>query len=557
MLSDWTDENPMQVLANIKKEGHYYGLKKDSVQSWNRVIAHGWPAVKNRLKGSWSRMEPMDISDIGYDAFLLNGEKESAMEAPHGSKVRLRIINAAASSYFNIEYAYGPMTIVAADGVDVTPVKVKRIRQAIAETYDVIVDVPHIGAAEFRATSEDATGYASLFIGPDPTTEKQYAPDVPAPNPYLMDHSSHGMDHGDMGMDHSKMDHGHMNHGEMDHGEMDHAAMGHAMPADSDSNEPVIHYMTDYEPLKAPKSTALGANRPLREELLTLTGNMERFVWSFNGKTLKEADKILIKRGENVRFTLNNDTMMHHPVHLHGHFFRVITSAGDRSPLKHTVNVPPMGQVMIEFEANEEKDWFLHCHNLYHMKSGMARVISYEGSSRYTQAVKSKIAKDPWYYRGDLTLTNTVGAADLRLSNTRNAFNASFEYGFDEKGFEGSATYERSMSRFLDLYGGVRAERHEAGESTETRGIVGLKYVLPLLIEMELELDSKGDVEMGFESEFHLTPRLIFEWEWEYSFSDKTDEYTLGLAYELSKQWLITARHDKDHGWGAGLRVKF
>ncbi|MFC3050590.1 multicopper oxidase domain-containing protein [Kordiimonas pumila] len=578
VLSDWTDENPHHVLANIKKDGDYYALKKDSVQSWGKVIAHGWSAVKNRLSGAWTRMGPMDISDVGYDAFLANGQRQSGFKVSHGSKVKLRIVNAAASSYFNIEYAGGPMTIVAADGVDVQPVKVQRIRHAIAETYDVIIDAPHRGAAEFRATSEDGTGYASIFIGPDPEGTIKHAPDIPKPDPFAVDHSMHGgmegMDHGAMehsatdsgdmaGMDHAAMGHTMPQEAPkapapIDHSKMDHAAMGHTMPqaAPLASGEP-IPYMTDYEPLKSVEESSLTAGRPEREVVLTLTGNMERYVWGFDGKTLLESDKILIKRGENVRFVLKNDTMMHHPVHLHGHFFRVITSAGAFSPVKHTVNVPPMGQVIIEFEANEEKDWFFHCHNLYHMKTGMARVISYEGSSTYNDATRAKLAANPWFYRGDITATNAVSAVNLRMSNTRNAFEADFDYGFDEKGFEGKATYERSINKFFDLYGGVRVERHEVGEPTETRGILGAKYVLPLLIEAEVEIDSKGDITAGFESELQLTKRLKFEWEWEYDFSDKEDEYTLALSYELSKRWLITARHDKDHGTGAGIRVKF
>jgi len=547
VLSDWTNENPKQVLANIKKDDHYYGLKKDSVQSWAGVIAHGWPAIKNRIAGAWTRMGPMDISDVGYDAFLANGQRESYVTAPHGSKMKLRIVNAGASSYFNIEYAHSPMTIIAADGVDVAPVAVKRLKMAMAETYDVLIDVPHMGTAEFRATSEDGTGYSSIYIGPDPDGTIHYAPDIPKPNPYLVDHSMHGMEHG---AEHDMS--------EMDHSAMDHAAMGHEMPNTTSAAEGsvIIPYMTDYEPLRSETDTSLPEGRPVRTVPLTLTGNMERYIWGMNGKTLLESDSILIRQGENVRFILKNDTMMHHPLHLHGHFFRVLTSAGKYSPLKHTVNVPPMAEVIIEFAADEEKDWFFHCHNLYHMKTGMARVISYEGSTTYDDAKRAKLAKDPWYTKGSVTATNAMVGGSLRFSKTRSAFEAEFDYGFDHKGFEGSAHYERSVSRFLDLYGGVSTERHEEGEPTETRAVIGAKYVLPLLIEAEVELDSKGHVEIGFESELQLTSRIKFEGEWEYNITEDEDEYSLALSYELSKRWLITARHDK-HGTGAGLIVKF
>jgi len=188
VLSDWTNQNPDQVLANLKKDGDYYALKKESVQSWAKVFLYGKQAIKNRLQGSWSRMGPMDISDVGYDAFLSNGKKEETLNAKKGEKVRVRLINAASSSYFNVEFAEGPMVIVAADGVDVEPFKVKRLRIAIGETYDVIVPIHKNKSYELRSSAEDGTGYSSTFIG---NGEKVLAPDIPKPNLFLMDHSMH------------------------------------------------------------------------------------------------------------------------------------------------------------------------------------------------------------------------------------------------------------------------------------------------------------------------------------------------------------------------------
>ena len=134
----------------------------------------------------------------------------------------------------------------------------------------------------------------------------------------------------------------------------------------------------NYDYLKAlERNTSFSTDQPIKEVLLNLTGNMWRYIWSINGVPLSEADKIKIEKGQVVHITLNNLTMMHHPMHLHGHFFRVINENGERSPLKHTVNVPPMQQVTIEFDANETGDWFFHCHILYHLVGGMARVYSY------------------------------------------------------------------------------------------------------------------------------------------------------------------------------------
>ena len=165
VLSDWTNENPMQVLRNLKKDGDYYSLKKDSVQSWLKVFQYGPEAIKNRLNSSWTRMGPMDLSDVGYDAFLLNGKKESAVDGLKGGEtVRLRIVNASASSYQYVEFAGGPMTIVAADGVDTELKEVDRLKISVAETYDVLVQLPDDNMAyEFRASAEDGTGYSWII----------------------------------------------------------------------------------------------------------------------------------------------------------------------------------------------------------------------------------------------------------------------------------------------------------------------------------------------------------------------------------------------------------
>ena len=265
VLSDWTNENPKQVLHNLKKDGDYYALKKDSVQSWLKVLQYGPEAIKNRLNSSWTRMGPMDVSDVGYDAFLLNGKQESTLEGLQGGEtVRLRIINASASSYQYVEFSGGPMTIVAADGMDIKPKEVDRLKISVAETYDVLVRLPDDNMAyEFRASSEDGTGYSSLWLGEG---HKMTAHTIEKPNPFLTNHSMNGMDMGDMKMDNI--------------GGVDHSKMGHAMPA-SNGN---IRMMSEYDGLRSLEKTTLPVDNPDREVELELTGNMERYVWSFNNK---------------------------------------------------------------------------------------------------------------------------------------------------------------------------------------------------------------------------------------------------------------------------------
>ena len=545
VLSDWTDENPNRVMHNLKKSDDYYALKKDTVQSWQQVIAHGREAIRNRINGAWIRMGPMDISDIGYDAFLLNGEKQQHFEHfKPGETIRLRIINAAASSYFFFEFSGGDMTLVAADGVDVVPVKVDSQRIAIAETFDVLVTLPDSGKYEFRATSEDGTGYASLFLGRGPLVA---ANDRPKPNPYLVDHSLHG-NHGDHKMSQPEETAHHSDH----RNHMNHQNHHHHKKAN------VARTMTEYELLESPNPTRFNPDNPTREVLLKLTGDMERFAWSFNEKVLSEDSQILIKKGETVQFILDNRTMMHHPIHLHGHFFRVLNGKGEYSPLKHTVNVPPMETVTIEFYANEEKDWLFHCHNLYHMKSGMTRVVSYQDTTKVSpESLKPIFADLHWYYFADLGVQSNFSHALLRADNTRNTFELEVEQGMRDKyndDYEIELVYERYINRFFEVYIGGEAEREvENGEEEKHELIIaGFHYLLPLLIDADVRLDSDGNALLELSSELQLTDRLAFEWE-----IDTDEDHRLQLEYELNKQFVITGGKDSHYKWGVGMEFRY
>ena len=549
VLSDWTNENPMQVLRNLKKDGDYYALKKDSVQSWIKVFQYGPEAIKNRLNSSWTRMGPMDLSDVGYDAFLLNGKKESAVDGLKGGEtVRLRIVNASASSYQYVEFAGGPMTIVAADGVDTELKEVDRLKISVAETYDVLVQLPDDNMAyEFRASAEDGTGYSSLWLGEG---HKMVARTIEKPNLFLIDHSMHNMDMGDMkmdsmeGMDHSMHD---MDMDDMKMDSVDHSNMGHTMPAGNTA----IRMMNEYDGLRSPVKTTLPVGNPDREVLLELTGNMERYVWSFNNKTLAEEDKILIRKGENVRFKFVNRTMMHHPLHLHGHFFRVLNGQGEYSPLKHTVNVPPMQTVEIEFYANEEKDWFFHCHNLYHMKGGMARVVRYEDApsrGELNDQFYKNLKQDPWYRSVDtMTYSNFIGN-ETRFSNTRNAIELGFDYDYKDE-YEIDVVYERSINRFFDVFVGGDFQGDE--QKNESLAVLGIRYVLPMLIDSEIRLDSKGNARLELSSDLQLTNRTKFDW-----LVNTDDEYRLGLEYEITKKVSLVANFDSDYDGGVGIKVK-
>ncbi len=314
--------------------------------------------------------------------------------------------------------------------------KKDRVLISVAETYDVLVRPPGPCAYELRATAHDGSAWASIWIG---SGEKHFAPNVPHANLY----NSMGKlkfenifaltPGGTMGMPNREV-----------------ADIGSRKPLTMDGmgGRPG----TAYKDLRSVRQTALSTHGPVREVRLTLEGDMEHYVWSLNGKTLYSSDSIKIRKGETVRFIMINRSMMHHPMHLHGHFFRVINGQGDYAPLKHTVDVPPMQTTVIEFAADEVGDWFFHCHLLYHLNSGMARVVHYDGFKPYpdTAAVRGKLYRDPYYFWGTADVMNNMTQGYLELANTRNIFNLEWEAGWNNvPGTEVETTtlYERYFNR--------------------------------------------------------------------------------------------------------------
>ena len=365
---------------------------------------------------------------------MINGKQLA--EYPNfkpGEKVRLRIINGSASTQFWMTFGSESPLLISADGLDVTPVKRNKTFIAIAETYDFIVTIPQSGKLEFRAMAQDGSGTALAYFG---NGEIVSAPIVSQPDKIAMMQEmakmkmkmgahalkfqpkkderfemkeEYGMKMDGMKMDHSKMempkDSMKIDHSKMDHSKMDMKNEPMQMEGMGMNSE----YTYDY--LKSPEKTSYSKDTPVTEILLNLTGNMNRYIWSMNGVPLSETDNIKIKGNEVTRITLNNLTMMHHPMHLHGHFFRVINKNGEYSPLKHTVNVPPMEEVTIEFYGDAYGDWFFHCHVLYHMMGGMARVFSYETprDPRMEEYPVSKILNEANHFY-------TWGTADVGLA---------------------------------------------------------------------------------------------------------------------------------------------
>ncbi|SCA59088.1 Uncharacterized protein AB751O23_DA_00010 [Chlamydiales bacterium SCGC AB-751-O23] len=509
VLSDWSDENPKQIMSNLKRDGDYYAKKKGSARNWLGLIDQSPGATKEYIANSFNRMGPMDVSDVAYDAFLLNGAKESNIRTlGKDNSLRLRVVNASSSTYFDLEFAGGEMTVIAADGMRVKPVKTDRVKIAIGETYDILLTLPEEKSFEFRANSEDRTGYASLFVG---RGEKVLATELPKIDYYSANQHHSGQHH------HKKN----------------------------------FRYLNDYRALKSPKKTTLSDKKPWRIIDLSLTGSMEKFIWSFDNKVLSESKKIFVRRGENIRFNLTNQTMMHHPIHLHGHFFRVVNQHGDYSPLKHTVNVAPEEKVTIEFEANAEKDWFFHCHNLYHMSAGMSRIVGYQEKEENVFFDFDKLLHDKnWFVHGNVGAYSNFANADIRVANTRNAFSVDIEYSF-KTDYEISLIYERNFTQFLDIYMGAVAEKDD-GEELKNAGVVGMKYVLPFLLNLKAQMDSNERFLVSVGNEHALTENTSLDWDF-----DSERRFRVLLNYQYSKDLSFVLNYDSRAYAGAGLLLTF
>ncbi len=554
VLSDWSDENADQIIKNLKKDGDYYLYKKNSVRSI--LGAAGAGQIKTYFQNEWDRMGGMDLSDVGYDAFLINGKKDSQLLVAHpGEKIRLRIINAGASSYFYVSLGQTPMQVISADGIDIEPVQTKELLMGMAETYDILFTVPEHKNFELRATAQDVTGYASAWIG---MGQKVFAPNKAQPNLYApMNHSGHsGIN--EASTDNSKTDHSKMAHGQTKPAEKDPHA-GHKLPmtiSTPTSSGPIIETL-GVDELKALAPTTLPKKAPVYDLKLVLGGDMERYVWLINGKAIHEDRLININEGDVVRFTFENKTMMHHPMHLHGHFFRVLNKNGELSPLKHTVDVPPMGKRTIEFYANEPGQWMLHCHNLYHMDSGMARVVRYNTYKPTSEQEhldhQDHHLHDRWYQTGSLQAATNIVEGKFRISQTWNEIALRGEARKEDDKWEGEGDlfYHRWVSNYLNYIVGA------SSVESNYRAEAGIGYLLPMLIHTHLLVDHKGKLRIDLEKRFQWTNNLFTEAE--YRWKQDTilnSEYVVSLMYGNNWHWAGGFRYTSQN-IGIGFQYQF
>ena len=572
VVSDWTNEKPSQVLANLKKEGEYYSYKKRFFPSVVDAIAKS--SFKDFLKGEWTGMGAMDLSDVGYDAFLINGKQKSVLSKIRpGDRVRLRVINAGASTHFYLNLGQNRFfKVISKDGIDVKPIEVNQIFIGMGETYDLSFIMPKTNEGlEFRATANDVTGYGSLIFGKDHHYEK--VPDFVKPNPYKMDHGHHDSKNDSeqnlMVKNHGKPDSKSMNHKKSKSHLMDKpTSMNH-----KESKSHLEKKQLDYKMLKATKKTNYNSKYPRNNLYLKLTGSMGRYTWSLNGKTFSEEKYIIVREGEVVRFHFKNGTMMTHPMHLHGHFFRVLNGQGDYSPLFHTIDVKPFEEVTIEVYMNEPGLWMFHCHNLYHMKMGMARLIKYDKFERpkdlieHEEEFSGKVQMDSdLFTKTEVLLFTNYSQMSVGAKRGRYNFKLKGEllkYDLDTFKIESKISRKFKKGLSFDLIGGV-LYKHK-----ELQGFLGISYTLPFLIDLEASIKTSKEIEIELEKEISIWSRLNLEIEYEFEMKlgdeERKHKLEMLLDYQVHDQLKLGTYYrmvnkinqEPTHSLGIGLGVLF
>lgn len=411
LVSDFTTLDPHYIMKRLRTGEGFFNRQQNT---W--TDDYPMSGEERRMWGKM-RMMPTDIADIGGKTytFLANGRgPKEGMEYLFraGERIRLRIINGAAMTFFNIRIPGLPMTVIATDGQRVRPVEVDELQIGTAETYDVILEPGSAPAYSIVAESMDRSGMALATLASAPGLRAE----VPAlRDPPLLTMGDMGMNHGN-GMDHGSMDHRSMDHGAMDHGSMDHGSGGMSMqgmkmrdtallppdvkvgpgidmvsmaPVDKMGDpglglRDVPHRVLNYRMLAAAEPHP-EARAPTRLLELHLTGNMERYMWSFDGRMYSAVSDVPIRFAwnERVRVKLVNNTMMAHPIHLHGMFFEMVNGQpADQQPRKNTMIVQPGASAQFDLTANEPGDWAFHCHLLYHMHGGMMQTVTVAGPER-------------------------------------------------------------------------------------------------------------------------------------------------------------------------------
>ena len=385
VLSDYSFMHPHEIFRKLKAHAGYFNMQKQTVAG---LLQGQDQSFKDRKEWSKMLMDPTDVLDVtgATYTFLINGhgpkDNWTGLFTP-GERVRLRFVNAGAMTIFNVRIPGLKLSVVQTDGQNVVPVDVEEFQIAPAETYDIVVQPTGDQAYTLVAEAADRSGMGRATLAP---RLGMTAPVPPLRKRPLLNMRDMGMDHSAMpGMEGMEMDHSGMSM--LDPRNAPQVKLGPGvqmispMPADRTGDPGQGLDDVGHKVLRLKDLVSLDPNPdprpPSRELEIHLTGNMERFMWAFDGVSYSHLkDPIPFRYNERVRVVLVNDSMMAHPIHLHGHFFEVVTGNPGRHPRKHTVNVLPGGKVAFDFTADERGDWAFHCHLLYHMHAGMFNVVT-------------------------------------------------------------------------------------------------------------------------------------------------------------------------------------
>lgn len=537
VLSDWINEDIKQVFANLKKSGDFYSSKFPMQPSllgyFKDENAAKSPMGKQMMSNAYHMMENMrmsiyDLSDVAYDAFLLNGK---TIEDPWtslvrvGDTVRLRFIDAGASTIFHIKIPDTKMQVIAVDGNLIQPYTVNTLSMSPGETYDVLVKIKEARPYIIYAESNDHLGAAvgALLTQEDQPVDYQAVTPFPKPQPVMM-------------------------MGEKQH-HMSSKGTQSSQKAQMKSTASLL-MSTKYDVLQSPVKT----NNPkvsIETIHMTLGGYMDRYIWFLNGKPFYDAKPIMIQHGHWYRLVFTNKTMMHHPMHIHGHWFILRNGHGAYDPKLHTIDVPPGKTVIADFYAGESGQWFFHCHNLIHMKAGMANIFRYKDTPTEAFKLLSGDKRVRWYFANNIDLN-----ADFFNHTYEGTLNARFGSDYNklqiysrdlevENNRLASANadvfYWRLLSQFWAVKGGLNYVYQPAGSPYIQPGI-GLEGLLPYFIETDLRAyyhggSAKLDVDISRNTQ--LTHRIFLRTGVEVIIASKTvtdDEVGAGPN---ALQWVV------------------
>jgi len=466
VLSDWINTPPDKVLSNLKKSGDYYSLYfplqtslVDFVRSYRTASESGKKKILNQyLSMQKTRMGLYDISDVAYNVFLMNG-KTSANPwkgaVALGDQVRLRLIGAGASTIFNVKIIGADMMLIQADGSNVKPQPIKSFSIAPGETYDVLIHITTGNPKIIYAESIDQLGMTAGALVLDKKQSLDLKRITPFKNPKPVTMRKKPLS---AKVSQTKYDH---------------------LIADRKTNDP---------------------NKPFHVIQMSLTGNMDQYIWSINGVTGSRADPVVIIPGERYRLILKNHTIMHHPMHLHGHWMILRNGHGSHDPLLHTIDVPPNSTMLVDFDADASGQWIFHCHNLYHLSAGMYRVFRYENTeTAQKQGIEYLYPRlETWRSAMTLDANRKINDNSYELSflsflgKDYNRFQMQIKETEIENGDitnDGNVDlfYWRLIRPFWAIKGGANIV-FNTGESSYIQPGIGLEGVTPFFIDTDLRI---------------------------------------------------------------------